>query len=210
LLTYKDKKIRHPKALVDYFYEKVNYKSAFLIVLIALMLELFFLFVVLKTPQAGIITLYLVYSRVVVGWFVLGLIIYLLAYLIKSKKKMPKKALEKILSGLASFRVVVILFYILFGLIGFIFLGNYIQVLQNVVQNPELLYSTTAFPALTTANTIGVVILGITSLLFFIYFLRILYYFIKKIFETKSVITTIFYMLVLFVLSSVITLIFGV
>lgn len=210
MLTYKGKKIRHPKALVDYFYDKVNFKSAFLVVLIALIIELFFLFVVLKVPQVGIMTLYLLYSRLVVGWFVLGLIIYLLAYLIKSQRKMPKKALEKTLSGLASFRMPLILFYIIFGVVGFIFLGNYIPVFQNLMKNPALINSTTALPALTTVNIIGLVLIGIIGFLFFIYFLRLLYYFIKKVFETKSVIVTIVYMVVLILLSSLITFIFGV
>jgi hypothetical protein len=210
LLTYKGKKVRGPKALVDYFYDKINYKVAFLVVLIAIILELFFYVAVLKIPQAATISLLIIYSRLFVSWILLGIIIYLFAYLIRSKQKMPKRALEKILSVLASIRMPMMLFYIIFGVIGFIFLGNYVPVLQNVAQNPDLLLSTTAFPALTTLNVIGLVILGLVGLVFLVYFFFILYYIVKKIFNTKSFVITLVYLILLIFLSGFVTFLFGV
>jgi len=210
LLTYKDKKVRGPKALIDYFHDKVNYKTAFLIIFIALIIEWLLYVVILKTPNVADISLVLIYARVLVSWIILGILLYLFAYLIRSKKNMPKRALEKILSSLAALRMPLILLYVIFGVVGFIFLGNYIPVLRNIMENPLILESAAVFPNLTTVNIIGLIILFIISIFFLIYFLVLAYYLVKKIFDTKSFITTFLLLILLLVVLSLVNLIFGI
>lgn len=188
MLTDVGKKKRGPRALVEYFYNKVNISSAFGVVLILLLLDIIFYFIV-KMPNIGQQIIYEIYSSIFVSWFVVGLVVFLLAYFIKSAKQLPKRPLEKILSSLASFRIPTIVYSLVSFLIILLFFPNLITLLQSFLSNPVILTSETFLPALTTINIIGLILLGISTIALFIYGIVMIFVFVETLFETKNFFT---------------------
>jgi hypothetical protein len=207
LLTYNVEKLRGPKALVNYFYEKVDLKGSLLVMIIALVVELLF-YLIIKAPSFGMISLYTIYSQIIVSWLLTGLVFYLVAYLIKGKSKMPKKAYSKILASLASFRIPIIVYSVFSFAILLIFAPNVLTYLQNIFVNPLLLASTTALPVFTTFNIIGLVILGLSGIGVFIYLLIMFYNFVSKLFRFEKVIVSILVMILLLVVNSFLNFLF--
>jgi hypothetical protein len=154
------------------------------------------------------ISLYTIYSQIIVSWLLTGLVFYLVAYLIKGKSKMPKKAYSKILASLASFRIPIIVYSVFSFAILLIFAPNVLTYLQNIFVNPLLLASTTALPVFTTFNIIGLVILGLSGIGVFIYLLIMFYNFVSKLFRFEKVIVSILVMILLLVVNSFLNFLF--
>jgi len=188
MLTEVGKKKRGPRALVEYFYNKVNISNAFGVVLILLLLNIIFYFII-KMPKLGLQIIYEIYSSVFVSWFVVGLVIFLIVYFIKSAKKLPKRPLEKILSGLASFRIPAIVYSLFSFLIVLLFFPNLITLLQSFLSNPAIIASETFMPVITTFNIIGLLLLGLLTTAFLVYVIVMMFVFVETLFDTKNFFT---------------------
>ena len=207
LLTYNAEKLRGPKALVNYFYEKVDIKGSLLVMIIALIVELLF-YIIVKAPNFGMISLYTIYSQIVVSWLLTGLVFYLLAYLVRGKRNMPKKAYSKVLASLASFRIPIIVYSLFSFAILLIFAPNVLTYIQNIFVNPLNLVSVTALPVFTTFNIIGLIILGLSGIGIFIYLIMMFYNFVSKLFGFEKVIVSILVMILLLFVSSFVNFLF--
>lgn len=207
MLTEVYKSKRGPKAIIEHFYEKVGITEAFIVVLVSFVINML-LCLVLKVPGLGRISAYNAYSSILINWLLLGIIIYLLLYFIKGAKNLPKKSFQKVLSSLSAFRIPAIIYTIISVAIALLFLSPYIPVFQAILQNNLLANSMTLYPALTTANIIGIILLATLSLVFLVYVIVMLYQFSKTIFDVKSPALTIVLMLLVLAITALLRFIF--
>ncbi len=203
--VYKAK--RGPKALIDHFYEKVSLTESLIVVLISLVINILF-YLIIKMPNLGTVSVYEIFSSILINWFVLGVLLFLIMYFIRGAKKLPKHAFQKVLSSLASFRIPTIIFSIITAVIFLVFLNSFIPVIQAVFQNPALINSTTLFPTLTVFNIIGIILLSLISLFFIVYCIIMFYEFTEIVFDIKNPIGKIVLMILIFVIAILLNSIF--
>lgn len=182
--AYKSK--RGPKALIDYFFFKINITESIIIVLLAVILNVL-IYWLFKGQDLGYYVLNQIFSAVLINWLLLGLLIYLIMYFIRGKKALPKKPFEKVLSTLAAFRLTAIIYIVLCAIIAVIFFPALISLIQATSLNPSLINSTTLFPAFTIANTIGFLLLLILTIFMFIYWVIMIYEVTEVVFDVKNV-----------------------
>lgn len=181
--VYKPK--RGPKAIVDYFFNKINIKESTLVVLFAIIVNIL-IYLLLKGQDLEIYIINQIFTGVILTWLLLGFAIYLMMYFIRGQKDLPKRAYEKVLSTIAAFRATSIIYTVLCALIVFIFFPSIISSFQMLAVNPNLITSTTLFPDLTTANIIGVMIIGLLTIFMIVYWLIMLYEFTEIGFKVKK------------------------
>lgn len=181
--VYKAK--RGPKAIVDYFFNKINIKESTLIVLFAVIVNIL-IYLLLKGQDLGFYIFNQFFTGVILTWLLLGFAMYLMMYFIRGQKDLPKRAYEKVLSTIAAFRATSIIFTVLCALIVFIFFPSLIPSLQMIAVNPNLITSTTLFPEMTTANIIGTVLIYLLTIFMVVYWLIMLYEFTEIGFKVKK------------------------
>ncbi len=175
----------NPKSLVSHFYEKIDVTTAGIVLFVAIFLEsLIFLF--LKMPNIlEYFTIKLI-TNFVVTWIILGFVLYLLLYLIKGKSNLKGGEYKKILSGLVSFRVVSIFAILIMLLIFMIFMPNIFPILTMLLNNPNFLLETGLLPAIGIWGGIGIFLSVIFMILIVVYYLTMLYNFVKKMYEFEG------------------------
>ncbi|MFA6649977.1 MAG: hypothetical protein WCS81_01595, partial [archaeon] len=136
-----------PKNLVNSFYNKVNAQVAGVVILFSIIIEMI-LFSILGVSDIGKIFLSRVVESFILSWLLVALVLYLVLYLVKGNKRIEKNAYKKILSGLASFKVVTIFAMLITSIITMIFLPKIIPYFRDVLANPLLAYSSTAMPVI--------------------------------------------------------------
>ena len=181
--VYKPK--RGPKAIIDYFYNKINIRESILIVLFAIIVNIL-IYLLLKGQDIGFYILNQFLTGVILTWLLLGLAIFLIMYFIRGQKDLPKRPYEKVLSTIAAFRATSIIYTILCTLIVFILFPSLISSLQLLAVNPNLINSTTLFPELTFANTIGLILLFLLTIFMIVYWIIMLYEFTEIGFKVKK------------------------
>lgn len=196
--AYKSK--RGPKALVSHFFEKVSVFDAFIIVFITFLLNTL-IFILLKVPNFFNLIASNVLSVFLINWLVLAVIFYLLMYFVVGLKKLPEKAFKKVLSSLAAFKLISIIYTILMAFIFIIFINSYIPVVQLALQNPSVITSSTLYPPITFFNIIGFILLFMISLAFIVYIFLMLYEFTEILFKVKSpvvkIVLTVFFIIII-------------
>jgi hypothetical protein len=165
-------------------------------------------YLIIKMPNLGTVSVYEIFSAILINWFVLGVLLFLIMYFIRGAKKLPKHAFQKVLSSLASFRIPTIIFSIITAVIFLVFLNSFIPVIQAVFQNPALINSTTLFPTLTVFNIIGIILLSLISLFFIVYCIIMFYEFTEIVFDIKNPIGKIVLMILIFVIAILLNSIF--
>ena len=146
------------------------------------------------------------FTGIVTTWLLLGLAIFLIMYFIRGQKNLPKKPFEKVLSAIAAFRATSIIYTILCAVIVVLLFPNLISLFQMMYTNPALINSVTAFPQLTTINTIGVILLFLLTLFMIGYWTVMLYELTEIAFDVKKVFPKIMLTLLLVVLLFLISL----
>lgn len=209
LLSYNPKKLSGPKALVEYFFNKVNYKESIIIMLVAFIVNFLF-YVILGVPYLGVMAIYEFLKSVVVSWFILGFIFYLIAYFVLGKNKMPKKGFEKVLGGLASFKIPIVIYSFFTMAISLIFMPSLLTYFSRIMTNPLLISSSTAMPIFSVWNIIGVVLILLVGLGIFVYLIVMYYHFTKNLFKTKNFWITFAFLILLSVIGFLVSLIIGI
>jgi len=182
--AYKSK--RGPKAIIDFFFFKVNFIESLMVVVVALLLNVL-IYGLLKGPGLLEYSLTQIFSTVLINWLLLGALIFLLMYFIRGQKNLPKKPFEKVLSALASFRVTTIIYSVLAIIIVMVFYPAIVTIIQTISQNPNVINSATLFSALTTANIIGIILFVLLTIFMVIYWIIMLYEFTEIIFDVKDI-----------------------
>jgi hypothetical protein len=201
--AYKPK--RGPKAIIDYFFFKIGIKESILIIFFAILVNIL-IYWLFKGPQMGQYILLQLFTGIVTTWLLLGLAIFLIMYFIRGQKNLPKKPFEKVLSAIAAFRATSIIYTILCAVIVVLLFPNLISLFQMMYTNPALINSVTAFPQLTTINTIGVILLFLLTLFMIGYWTVMLYELTEIAFDVKKVFPKIMLTLLLVVLLFLISL----
>ncbi|HOD89811.1 MAG TPA: hypothetical protein PKK56_01885 [archaeon] len=175
-----------PKALVNHFFNKISVGTAFLVVLIATLFELVLL-ACLKFPGAfGTYGLLRIAEAIVISWFLMGVIFYVVALIIKGNNH-KENLFNKILSGLSSFKAVYILFLLLATIIILIFANPLISLLQTVFLNPSVLVNgTLVFPVFTGFHIFGMILLCLLFILFIVYVFIMLYHLVGEIYNIEN------------------------
>ena len=180
----------NPRKLVSHFYDKVDVVTAGVVIFIALFLE-FLIFLFLGAPRIlEYFTINLILTFIF-SWFILGFILYVLLYLIKGKSKLKGGEFKKILSALASFRVVSIFSILIVLLIFLIFIPAIFPLLTVLLNNPALLMDGGFLPSLGTLAFIGIFLLVLFGFALIIYYIAMSYHFVKKMYGFKSVLSNI-------------------
>lgn len=182
--AYKPK--RGPKAIIDHFFFKVGIKESIFIVLLAILINIL-IYWLFKGPQMGQYILIQAFTGIVTTWLLLGLAIFLIMYFIRGQKNLPKKPFEKVLSAIAAFRLTSIIYTVLCVVIVVLLFPNLISLFQMIFTNQALVNSTTAFPQLTTLNTIGVIFLFLLTIFMIGYWIIMLYELTEIAFDVKKV-----------------------
>ncbi len=181
--AYKPK--RGPKAIVDFFFLKVNLFESLIVIIIALLLNIL-IYGLFKGPELFKYSLIQIYSTILLNWLLLGIVVFLIMYFIRGKKGLPKKPFEKVLSSLASFRITTIIYSVLAAVIIVVFFPAIISIIQAISVNPGLVDSATIFPALTTLNIIGIILFAALTIYMLIYWILMLFEFTEIVFEVKG------------------------
>ncbi|MDD3244689.1 MAG: hypothetical protein PHU47_00900 [Candidatus ainarchaeum sp.] len=208
MLTEVGKKKRGPRALVEFFYNKVDVFNALGVVFLVILLNIIF-YIIVKIPKMGLQILADIYSSVFVSWFILGLLIFLTMYFIRSSTKLPKRPLEKVLSALASFRIPVIIYGLFSFMIVLLFFPNLITLMQSVFLNPAIIASETFLPTLTTVNYIGLGLLLLFTIVFFIYIICMMFAFVETVYDVKNFFGKLGLVILLLILISFVSWVFG-
>jgi len=188
---------RGPKAILDYFYNKVNIVESIMIVVIAFILNAL-IYWLMKGQNLADYSVMQIYSTILINWFVLGVMVFLMMYFIRGQKNLPKRPFEKVLSSLAAFRATTIIYSVLCAIIIVILFPNLISIIQTVSVNPATIDSSTLIPVLSVANIIGVVLFFLLTIFMIIYWIIMLYEFTEIIFDVKEVFPKIALMIILF------------
>lgn len=174
----------NPKKLINHFYEKVDLTTAAVVIFISIFLETLFL-LFLRSP--GVLSYFTV--RIIVtflfSWFILGGLLYLVLYFVKGRDKLKGDEFKKILSGLASFRVISIfsLLFVLFIIL--VFLPKILPFASLVLQNPSIL-QTGFMPSLGAGALFGLILLMIFGVFLIVYLIVMMYHFVKKMYNFES------------------------
>jgi hypothetical protein len=209
LLSYNPKKITGPKALMEYFFNKVNYKESLIIILISFVINCLF-YVIIAAPNLTFVFVYEFFKSVVFSWFVLGILIYLVAYFILGKKNIHKRGFEKTLSALAAFKIPLIIYSFFTMAVLLIFMPNVLTYFITIFQNPLLIASNSVLPAFGFSNLIGALLLLLVGLGILVYMIIMYFYFAKNLFKTKNFGITFLFLILLMVVTVVLNLIISI
>ena len=206
-MTKKEKVNLFPKPLVNYFYDRVKFGTAIFVVILAVIIESILLAVI---GFANITKYFLLslFSSLIVDWLFVAIILYIIMYLIKGRKKTKKDSFLKILSGLASFRIVTIFFMLLSFLVSLVFLPKVLVYLKQFSVNPAIVFSSTAIPVLGSWAVLGFILLFILVIALVIYYLVMFYYFVAKMYNVKQWWKIIILMIIIFFIIYLINIIF--
>lgn len=175
----------NPKKLISYFYDKIDLSTAAIVIFIAIFLEsLVLLF--LKMPKILEYFTITIIVNFIFSWVVFGAVLYVLLYIIKGRNKLKGDEYKKILAGLASFRVVSIFSLLIVLLLFLIFMPSVLPFLSMFFQNPSLFLSQGILPSLGLWASIGIFLLIIFGIALFIYYIVMLYHFVKKMYDFKN------------------------
>lgn len=175
-----------PKKLVNHFYNKVNVKTAAIVILITVLLET----IIMGLIGVKKIWLYFLISlgmAFVVWWLIAGIILFLLMYFIRGNYKVKPHDFNRVLSGLASFKVINIISTLVATIITLIFIPQAIPFIKLVFANPSLAFSATALPVIGTWGLIGIVLLILLAIWVIVYYIAMFYNLIGEMFETENV-----------------------
>jgi len=187
----------NPKKLISHFYEKVDVTTAAVLIFISIFLETLIL-LFLKSPNVLLHFTIRIIITFIFSWFILGGILYLILYFVKGKNKLKGDEFKKILSGLASFRVVSI-FSLLFVLaIILIFLPKILPFASLVLQNPAIL-QTGFMPSLGVGALFGLILLMIFGVCLIVYLIAMIYHFVKKMYNFESDFSNVIMTLIIFI-----------
>jgi len=186
-----------PRKLVNRFYNKVSVKTAALVIFITVLLEtiIMALIGVKKIWLYFLITLGIAY---IVWWLIAAVILFLIMYFIRGNYKVKPHDFNRILSGLAAFKIINIISTLVATIITLVFIPQAIPFIKLVFANPALAYSATALPVIGTWGMIGVVLLIILAIWVIVYYIAMFYNLIGEMFETEKVGTKIL-MLIIFI-----------
>jgi len=197
----------NPKKLITHFYNKIDLSTAAILIFISIFLETLILFL-LKMPNVlEYFTIRLIVNFII-SWIILGAILYVILYFVKGKNKLKGNEYKKILSGLASFRVVAIFSLIIVLAISLVFMPQILPYMSMVLQNPALFLNNGYMPSLGFAGGLGIFLLMIFAIALFIYYIVMMYHFVKNMYEFKdplsNVIMTIILIFIMGLLASLI------
>lgn len=188
----------NPKKLVSHFYDKVDLTSSAVLIFIAIFLEsLVLLF--LSAPNVILNFTYRIIFNFIFSWIIMGLIFYLILYFLKGKDKVPKGEYKRILSGLASFRVVSIISIFVVIIISLIFLPKFISFFPMVLQDPGVI-DAVSFPKLTGWGLTGLILLFIFIIAIVVYYFCLFYRFVEKMYNQTPIINFLMFLILLVVM----------
>ncbi len=175
-----------PKKLVNHFYNKVSVKTAAIVILITVLLEtiIMALIGVKKIWLYFLITLGMAF---IVWWLIAGIILFLLMYFIRGNYKVKPYDFNRVLSGLASFKIINIISTLVATIITLVFIPQAIPFIRLVFANPSLAYSATALPVIGTWGIIGIILLIILAIWVIVYYISMFYNLIGEMFETEKI-----------------------
>jgi hypothetical protein len=175
----------NPRKLVTHFYEKVDVSTAAIVIFISIFLEsLLLLF--LKLPRIIEYFTITLIINFIFSWIVLGAILYVLLYLVKGKSNLKGNEYKKILSGLASFRVVSIFSLLVVVLMVLIFMPSVLPFISMFFQNPALFLAQGYLPTIGLWGGIGIFLLIIFGISICVYYLIMFYHFVKNMYNFKN------------------------
>lgn len=174
----------NPKSLISHFYNKIDLTTAAIVIFISIFLETLLL-LFLKVPNIPSFFTIRIIVTFIFSWFILGGILYLLLYFIKGKDNLKGGEYNKILAGLASFRVVSILSALFVLAIVLIFMPNFLTFISFAMQNPSLFIEGGIMPSLGTGAIIGIILLIIFSIALVVYYLTMTYHFVKQMYDME-------------------------
>lgn len=193
----------NPKKLVSHFYDKVDLLTAGIVIFSAIFLESL-IFLILKMPRVLEYFTINILISFIFSWFILGFILYLILYLFKGKSNLKGGEYKQILSGLASFRVVSIFSTLFVFLILLIFLPNVIPKISIMFSNPAFLLNSGFLPSIGVAGIIGIILLIIFGIALAIYYILMIYHFVKKMYNFKNLFSNILMTVVILLIMGVI------
>jgi len=175
----------NPRKLISYFYNKINVKTAAYVILVSLLFQLI-IYAIIGVPNLGrFFVVNLIYTYLIT-WFVVGGILYLLAYFIRGKDKLEKNEFSKILAALSAFKVIYIFILLTFFAIVLVFVPKLLGYVRNVFASGVALNASSVLPALNGWNNLGLIILVIFAIAAAVYYLFAIYYLVKEIYKYKS------------------------
>jgi len=190
-----------PKKLIHRFYNKVNVKTAALIIFISVLIEMIIMAIV-GVKKIGIYFLISLANSFIVWWLFIGVILFLIMYFIRGSYKVKPYDFNRVLSGLASFKIITIISMLVATIITLIFIPKVIPFIKLVFANPALAYSATALPIIGVWGMIGVVLLIILAIWVVVYYIAMFYHLMGEMFQTQKAGFKIL-MLVIFVIVAV-------
>jgi hypothetical protein len=189
----------NPEKLVNYFYNKVKLKTAAMVIFYAVLLETILL-AVLGVPKILQVFIFNLLDAYIIYWVLVGAIIYLILYLVKGNLKVKSYDFNKILSGLASFKIIQVIAMLLIVIITMIFLPELIPFINNIISNPTIAYSATVLPVIGGWGNIGIFLLILLSIFLIVYYLKIIYEFIRNVFKYKQFGVNLLLMLIILII----------
>jgi hypothetical protein len=180
----------NPKKLISRFYNKVDLGTAAILIFVSILLETLILFF-LKMPNILEYFTIRILINFIVSWVVFGAILYAILYFVKGKNNLKGNEFKKILSGLASFRVVAIFALIIVIAISLIFMPKILPYMSMILQNPAFFVSNGYMPALGIGAGIGILLLIIFALSLFVYYLIMMYHFVDNMYKFENPVSTV-------------------
>ena len=196
-----------PKNLVKSFYNKVNVQVAGVVILFSLIIEMVLLSI-LGFPDIGKLFLLRLVDSFILSWLLVALVLYLVLYLVKGNKKIEKNAYKKILSGLASFKIVTIFAMLITSIITMIFLPKVVPYFKAILSNPLLAYSSTAMPVMSGWAVFGVTLLAILFIIVFIYYILMIFHLVKEMYKYKTFLPNFLFVIIILIVMYLVSFIF--
>jgi hypothetical protein len=174
-----------PRKLIHRFYNKVDVKTSILIIFIAVLLETLIMGMV-GVNKIGLYFLITLANSFIVWWLFIGVILFLVMYFIRGSYKVKPTDFNRILSGLASFKIITIISILVATIITLIFIPNLIPFIKLVFTNPALAYSATALPIISVWGMIGAALLIILAIWVVVYYIAMFYHLMGEMFEAEK------------------------
>jgi len=196
-----------PKNLVKSFYNKVSVQVAGVVILFSLIIEMVLLSI-LGFPNIGKLFLLRLVDSFILSWLLVALVLYLVLYLVKGNKKIEKNAYKKILSGLASFKIVTIFAMLITSIITMIFLPKVVPYFKAILSNPLLAYSSTAMSVMSGWAVFGVTLLAILFIIVFIYYILMIFHLVKEMYKYKTFLPNFLFVIIILIVMYLVSFIF--
>lgn len=174
-----------PRKLIHRFYNKINVKTAALIIFISIIIEMI-LMAIVGVKKIGVYFLIALANSFIVWWLFIGVILFLIMYFIRGSYKVKPTDFNRILSGLASFKIITIISMLVATVITLIFIPNVMPFIKLVFSNPALAYSATALPIIGAWGMIGVALLIILAIWVIVYYILMFYHLMGEMFQTQK------------------------